>query len=361
MTKQNSYPLSKLEISLIHDHLAKNLPFVWFKPAFETSVKVWLQKNDGFNSYNSKSKNKGFVFAPFDKIKPTLIFPDDQCTTLSVELWKAQWSKIQSKKLSLSDQDLYENQVSRIVEAIKRGDLNKVVLSRSVVYEISTMDYFSAFSVLANSYPSVFTYALYHPQIGFWMGATPEQLVGVEGKNLDTVALAGTALWNSAGSFHWGEKEKTEQLLVVEDIREVLSPFIKNWKNSTATTVQAGLLAHLKTDINVELKEHCLNKVFSIAELLHPTAAVSGFPRSVALELLDQVEIHDREYYTGYLGPINEERSVLNLYVNLRCMKVEEGKAFLYAGGGITKDSIPFKEYEETEQKLDTLRHILFS
>ncbi len=352
--------MSKNEISLIHDHLAKNLPFVWFKPAFETSVKVWLQKNTSFNTYISKSINKGFIFAPFDKINPTLIFPDDQCTTFSVELWKAPWAKIQSKKLSLPDQEFYENQVAKVIEAIKIGNLNKVVLSRSVTYEISTMDYFTAYSALANSYPSVFTYALYHPQIGFWMGATPEQLVGVEGKNLDTVALAGTALWNSAGSLHWGEKEKTEQLLVVQDIKEVLAPFANSWKNSIATTVQAGLLAHLKTDINVELKEHCLDQVFTIAELLHPTAAVSGFPRSKAIELLDQVEIHDREYYTGYLGPINEEISVLNLYVNLRCMKVEEGKAVLFAGGGITKDSIPSKEYEETEHKLDTLRRIHF-
>jgi len=361
LTKPNNYSLSNHYLSLIHKHLDNKLPFVWFRPAGDANVQVWLQQDVRFNTYNPRSKSKGFVFAPFDKAKPVLIFPDDQCTSISVPLWDAPWTKIQTNKLSSEDQKIYEERVAKAIETIKISDLKKVVLSRAVTYDMPKMDCFAVFSTLAQSYSTAFTYALYHPQIGLWVGATPEQLVRVDRTRLETVALAGTALWNSVDSLNWGEKEKTEQQLVVEDIRETLASFTDHWKISDSSTVQAGPLAHLKTAIEVQLKEDCLDDVFSVAELLHPTAAVCGFPRLLSLEFVRQIESHDREYYTGFLGSIDEGTNRLDLYVNLRCMKVEGGKSVLYAGGGLTKDSIPSKEYEETEQKLDTIRQILFA
>ena len=69
-------------------------------------------------------------------------------------------------------------------------------------------------------------------------------------------------------------------------------------------------------------------------------------------------EVYNREFYSGFLGPVNVENAT-NLFVNLRCMKIEANVGTLYAGAGITEDSNPTREYNETELKTQTLLRIL--
>ena len=73
-----------------------------------------------------------------------------------------------------------------------------------------------------------------------------------------------------------------------------------------------------------------------------------------ALSFIQQHEGYDREFYSGYLGPVNVGNKT-HLFVNLRCMKIQNNVATLYAGGGITEDSEPEKEWQETEMKCQTM------
>ncbi|MEJ0056113.1 MAG: chorismate-binding protein [Bacteroidota bacterium] len=73
-------------------------------------------------------------------------------------------------------------------------------------------------------------------------------------------------------------------------------------------------------------------------KLLHPTSAVCGMPMEASLEFLKQNEGYDREFYSGYLGPVNIDHET-SLYVNLRCMKLFANEASLYAGAGVMADS----------------------
>lgn len=93
-------------------------------------------------------------------------------------------------------------------------------------------------------------------------------------------------------------------------------------------------------------------------ELLHPTSAVCGMPKNKTKEFIVAKEQYDRELYSGYLGPVNMNNRT-NIFVNLRCMQVQENFAILYAGAGITGDSDPEKEWRETEIKMDTLLQFL--
>jgi isochorismate synthase len=77
-----------------------------------------------------------------------------------------------------------------------------------------------------------------------------------------------------------------------------------------------------------------------------------------ALEFIQKKEKHDREYYAGYLGPVGFT-DMLNLYVNLRCLKVYSNCVALYIGGGITLDSVPEEEWQETEIKAETLLSVI--
>jgi isochorismate synthase len=96
--------------------------------------------------------------------------------------------------------------------------------------------------------------------------------------------------------------------------------------------------------------------------LLHPTSAVCGTPKEAAIDWIKQAEAHDREFYSGYLGPVNLNDEIY-LFVNLRTVKVRKEtngySATYYAGCGITEDSDPEKEWEETEMKCQTLQRIL--
>ena len=65
-----------------------------------------------------------------------------------------------------------------------------------------------------------------------------------------------------------------------------------------------------------------------------------------------------RQYYSGYLGPINYPQST-HLYVSLRCMQIERSRYLLYAGGGLLRESSEEKEWQETEAKLATMRSLL--
>ena len=124
-------------------------------------------------------------------------------------------------------------------------------------------------------------------------------------------------------------------------------------------TWTAGHLIHLRTDFEVDMVATNFPQLGTVmTKLLHPTSAVCGMPMDVALKFLDAYEGYDRQLYAGYLGPIGHKQES-HLFVNLRCMQLQERSAILYAGAGVTEDSIAEKEWEETEMKMNTLLQIL--
>jgi isochorismate synthase len=90
---------------------------------------------------------------------------------------------------------------------------------------------------------------------------------------------------------------------------------------------------------------------------LHPTPAVSGLPQKEAIEVIEQVEQHERTLYAGVIGVLDEQSSAL--FVNLRCAQVFENEVCLYVGGGHTAASNSNAEWVETENKAKTLLNVL--
>ena len=191
------------------------------------------------------------------------------------------------------------------------------------------------------------------------------------------MALAGTQAFKGTMEVFWGHKEKEEQAIVTKAIVENLEASVETLSLSGPMTVKAGNLLHLKTTISGNLKNAGLALLLNS---LHPTPAVCGFPRQVAKEFILQNEGYDRTFYTGYLGELNLQetktrntnrknvennaygsvKKVSNLFVSLRCMQMtKEQEAVLYIGGGITKDSNPEAEWQETVQKAKTMKQIL--
>ena len=92
--------------------------------------------------------------------------------------------------------------------------------------------------------------------------------------------------------------------------------------------------------------------------LLHPTSAVCGMPKESALHFNQQLEGYDRSFFSGFLGPVNMQDET-HLFVNLRCMQLLDQQAALYAGAGVTIDSEPQREWEETELKMRTMQQVM--
>ena len=114
-------------------------------------------------------------------------------------------------------------------------------------------------------------------------------------------------------------------------------------------------MEHLRTTIKAELSISPIDS----AQALHPTPAVGGVPKQMALEFIDLHEQLDRSLYSGFLGAVSPEQT--SLYVNLRCMSIQDYMATVYVGGGITEKSDPQNEWKEVLQKANTMGSILAS
>ena len=169
------------------------------------------------------------------------------------------------------------------------------------------------------------------------------------------MSLAGTRKAGSRGE--WGSKEKAEQAIVSRYIEDLLIKHKVEGLQITETfTMKAGAMEHLCTGFNFVIADD--GTMAQIINDLHPTPAVCGIPKEKALQLIKKYENHHREYYAGFLGPVNLKGKT-DLFVNLRCMKITPTQMILFTGGGITKDSVPEREWEETELKAQTLLDVL--
>ena len=108
----------------------------------------------------------------------------------------------------------------------------------------------------------------------------------------------------------------------------------------------------LSTGFSVQSHSPALD--LELLKHLHPTAAICGLPFQAAYDFIQTEEGFDRNYYAGYLG--FRHGNDFNFYVNLRCAEIFNNGALLFAGAGINKDSDPDCEWNETNEKLDTLR-----
>lgn len=346
--------------SKIEKQLSSKLPFVCYcKPNSDKIISL-LQKNDDLISLDDS--DSGFAFVSFDNEKRYII--PERLSDIYFEAVSNSdyiFPKASIAKIDLDAKIAFETLVESGVEAIHNGDFEKVVLSRKESIELDNFDIELVFNKLISSYSTAFKYCFYHPKIGFWIGATPEQFLKVDENLVKTVSLAGTQLVSN-DAIKWSDKEVDEQQIVTDYIVKNLKLYSEDVTFSEPYSHQAGNLLHIKTDIQAVVNNE--NAVSEIISLLHPTPAVCGFPKEKAKQFIFENEGYQREFYAGFLGEWNKDFATFklkqsDLFVNLRCMEIEDSVANLYIGCGITKDSNPEKEFIETVNKSLTIKSVL--
>ncbi len=255
--------------------------------------------------------------------------------------------------------------VELALDHIRNNIFLKVVPSRRETINLpERFDIVETFVKLTDQYPDSFVSFFSIPGKGTWMGASPEVLVEMNEQGIfRTSAVAGTQpgkKMTDLSSVAWTQKEIEEQALVSRYIINCFKKIrLREFEEYGPKTILAGNLVHLKTDFTVNTYDVNFPQLGSVMlKLLHPTSAVCGMPKETSLEFIKSQEKYNREYYSGYLGPVNIENKT-SLYVNLRCAQLMEGKAHFYAGAGITIDSDPEKEWVETVIKNQTIRKII--
>lgn len=334
----------------------------------------------------------GFLMAPFDKDQSRLYLPADLFFTFengqlktdagSKEEKSRQWLQRQPgvavrgrhplisrpsspPSVGNAGKESFLGIIAKSIREIESGTFEKIVPSRTKEITLpENFDVIESFRKLCRSYPEALISFVSIPGVGNWLGASPEVLVNVQDKRIfKTVALAGTLPYQEGvdiRSVAWTQKEIEEQALVE---RYVISCFkkirLREYEEYGPKTIVAGNLMHLRSEFTVDMKAQNFPQLGSVMlDLLHPTSAVCGMPLEPALRFLQQHEHYDRGFYAGYLGPVNI-RNNIGLFVNLRCMQLTGNQGILYAGAGVTIDSVPEKEWAETEIKFNTLLNVI--
>lgn len=352
--------------------IAKEVCFALYRLPGQQKINLILQQTTHCITakvIKELDKHKGFVIAPFciETNNPLVIIQPEVVLHSEAAIFDylnnnisdlGNTEKITHDNNIPSDNNTFEIYTENYLKfhaAIENGEHQKLVLSRSVNYNRD--EKFSegiVFKKATEKYPDAFIYMCHTPPSGTWLGCTPELLLSEHNQEFKTVALAGT-MPLSDSEIEWDKKNLDEQQIVTNYIQKQLESLGIVYINSNTQTVQAGNIAHLKTDF-VFRKGN--TNTGDLLDILHPTPAVCGFPKQESIRFINTNESYKRQYYSGFIGPLNMDKET-DIYVNLRCMKITPRFMTLYAGGGILKSSDMIKEWLETESKLQTILSLI--
>mgnify|MGYP003574948344 CR=1 FL=1 len=305
--------------------------------------------DDNIYSTDEKSDEKSVIFQSFDQSE-TINFKGNitkiKDDNFNLEIISSASLADDNTNYIAETKEEYLNKLQEIIEIIKENQLPKLVLSRRKIYtDFNEIDLKESFKNLCHAYPNAFRYIFIDGE-NAWIGAFSEVL-GKFNKvthEFETMSIAGTIPVSES----WSEKEIEEQKPVSTYIRNVLEKFNPSndiYESETYDHI-SGNIKHLKTDFKLKINPEDLD---SIINELHPTPAVCGIPKEFCKEIIAEKEKFPRELYAGFIRI--ETTQYIQYFVNLRCAKLFKNSVHLFVGGGITAQSNPEKEWNETELK----------
>ncbi len=308
-----------------------------------------------------------------------LVTPDADLARLAERVWRAHrkftgfgytepvLTEEEPIRFSLRETGDYRAAVAGALERIAAGELRKIVLARAVEFAADRpLHPLRMLNGLRQRFPDCYAFSFANGAGQSFIGASPERLVRVSKGALETEALAGSIRRGAgasedaalAAALLRSDKDRREQREVLDDIVRRLAPL--GLTPEFAPEPELRRLAnvqHLHTAVRAALPETV--RPLDALAALHPTPAVGGSPREVALGRIRELEGFPRGLYAGALGWLNA-RGGGEFFVGIRSALVDGATARAYAGAGIVAGSTPDKEFGETELKframLDALR-----
>lgn len=253
--------------------------------------------------------------------------------------------------------DMWDEMINTATRRIRAGELNKVVLSRVAELQFDErVNMLPILRHLADHYAECYRF-LFEPRPYYaFYGASPELLAGVQGNIIHTMGLAGSIgrgdtiesdqalsddLLNSP-------KDRHEHQIVIDKIRDRLQPLTASLEIPEMGLLKLSNIQHIYTPIHGTLKQ--ADGVLSVVEALHPTPALGGDPREIAMQVIRESEPIPRGWYGAPVGWIDSNLDG-QFSVAIRSAVAQESRVWVYSGAGIVGDSVPQKEWDETALK----------
>ncbi|HET6830269.1 MAG TPA: anthranilate synthase component I [Solirubrobacterales bacterium] len=251
----------------------------------------------------------------------------------------------------------FEDNVARIVEYVHAGDAFQVVPSQRFTAACS-VSAFSIYRGLRAVNPSPYMYVLDFGDFEI-AGASPEPLVKVTGRRVETRPIAGTY---PRGSDEEEDRANAERLLADPKERAEHVMLVDLGRNDLGRVCEYGSVS-VDELMAVETYSHVLHIVSRVSGRLReglgamdvlraalPAGTLSGAPKVRAMQIIDELEPHKRCSYGGAIGYL-DFRGDLDVAIHIRTVVVKDGKAHVQAGGGTVADAKPDYEYRESLQK----------
>ncbi len=247
--------------------------------------------------------------------------------------------------------------VDRALDQISRSSLEKVVLARDyAVWSKTSFDTRRILDRLYGRFPECAVFL-----IDGLVGASPEMLAEVNGDKIESVTLAGSGPRSDdpetdellGRQLLASEKDQREHRLAAASVDASLSSITSRlFKDPEPVLLDLANVRHLATRFRGTLSQP--TSVLEVAGRMHPTAAVGGSPRDLALSAIAELEGMDRGRYAAPVGWTAASGDG-QVAIALRCAEISGARARLFAGSGIVAGSLPESELEETRLKLGAM------
>jgi len=279
------------------------------------------------------------------------------------------------------DRETYEEAVERAREHVYDGDVYQAVLSRKKRYRVrgDTRDFYAR---LREINPSPYMYLVEFDGFGV-VGSSPETLVGVHGDRVTTNPIAGTCPRGEtpvedrrlAGEMLSDEKELAEHVMLVDlgrnDVRRVgrggtveVDDFMSVVQYSHVQHIESTVSARLRDEHDVsegtsESRKASPPDAFDATRAVFPAGTLSGAPKIRAMEIIEELEPEPRGVYGGGVGYFSWNGDS-DFAITIRTATFDDSDdgtsdVVVQAGAGIVADSVPEREFDETEDKTDAL------
>jgi anthranilate synthase component I len=255
----------------------------------------------------------------------------------------------------------FEGAVRTIQQQISAGEVYQAVLSQRFDTEVAAPP-FDVYRALRHINPSPYMFFIRMGKEAI-IGASPEMLVRVEGRHVETHPIAGTRRRGTtpdedqrlAEELRRNEKEKAEHVMLVDlgrndlgRVAEVGSVRVPQFM----TLERYSHVMHLVSRVEGKLADDRDRLDALVATF--PAGTLTGAPKIRAMQIVGELEPSRRGLYGGAVGYLDFAGN-LDFCIAIRTITMREGRAQLQAGAGIVADSHPAAEYEETRDKAQAL------
>ena len=336
--------LVRTDLIVIFDNLSSKLVVV--KPI------IVEDKADLENLYREAKEE---VLKVVEKLKEPLkerkLLPlKGESTDIDLSKWRSNFTKEQ-----------FEEIVKKAKNYIVEGDIIQVVLSQRFSKTLNTEPE-TLYRVLRYLNPSPYMFYLKFEDL-YVVGSSPEILVRVEDKRIETRPIAGTRPRGKTQKEDLkmekellsDEKEKAEHIMLVDLARNDVGRVAKIGTvkvDSLMRIERYSHVMHIVSDVSGELKEG--KDVLDVLKATFPAGTVSGAPKVRAMQIIEELENERRGIYAGAVGYISFQQN-MDMAIAIRTAVIRGGEIFIQAGAGIVADSVPEKEWQETVNKAKAL------